>query len=439
MQTGGPAEVAGSGGGGRLQSTSNSVIPNSLCSYGYDALGRTFNRSINGSTNATNWNFDAISRITSESNALGTFGYQYVNDTTGSSYGDPRLASIAYPNGQTTKFSYLPTGLDERLQQIQNLTPSSTLLSQFNYAFDSAGQIRQWQQQQNSTNVHQSLGYDFASQLTSASNDSGSSFKTYITSSPSVPETFSITAYDASLTGTTPAGQETASYSASAGATPATIASNLAASINSTMSNIGVTASASGSSIGINTSALDATSFSAGNGTSINISSTAVYPISALVGGAPSSGDIVSVTVYSSALTGTTPPGQETASYTVASTDTPSAIASNLATNINASMSNIGVSATAQGALISIVGPPSTFSGSSSGTETVTLTADLPTVYTLSIGGTVSAGDVVSITGFSPILTGTTPVGQETASYTVLSGDTTSDIASGLATSVSVR
>ena len=90
-------------GGGMLAEVQNSVIANSNITYSYDVLGRTTNRSINGSSNSITWSYDAMSRITSEANALGTFGYSYVDDVSGSSKGTLRLSSISYPNGQVNQ------------------------------------------------------------------------------------------------------------------------------------------------------------------------------------------------------------------------------------------------------------------------------------------------------------------------------------------------
>src|SRR5262249_26779891 len=150
-------------GGGRLQSVTNSVIPNSGITYTYDALGRTTNRSINGATNSITWGYDAMSRVTSEANALGTFTYTYVDDTPGSSKGTTRLASIAYPNSQTTNFSWYNNLGDQRLQQISNLNPSSAILSQFGYTYDAAGEITQWTQQRGTnTAFNWNIGYDLA-------------------------------------------------------------------------------------------------------------------------------------------------------------------------------------------------------------------------------------------------------------------------------------
>lgn len=252
--------AGGAFGAGKVSSTANTAINNSTTTYIYDSLGRTTNRSINGPANSTTWVYDEINRVTSEVNPLGAFSYAYVDNTPGSSKGDPRLASVAYPNSQATNFSYLPNIMDQRLQQIKNLNPSAVLVSQFNYAYDPAGQIRQWQQQQNAGNAHYDYGYDTAGQLTSAQSDSGSTFNAYISGSVHAGDVVSVTAYDASLTGS--AGQETASYTVVGGDTASSIASSLASNINSAMSNISVTASASGSVITISTSPNYTTSFS---------------------------------------------------------------------------------------------------------------------------------------------------------------------------------
>ncbi|MBX9878275.1 MAG: hypothetical protein K2Y22_07430 [Candidatus Obscuribacterales bacterium] len=254
--------LAGSAfGAGKLSSTANTAINNSMTTYIYDSLGRTTNRSINGPANSTTWEYDAINRVTSEVNPLGTFNYGYLDNSPGSSKGDPRLASITYPNSQTTTFNYLPNILDQRLQQIVNANPSAVMVSQFNYAYDPAGQIRQWQQQQNAGNIHTDYDYDLAGQLTSAQSDSGSIFKAYIGGAVHAGDVVSVTAYDASLTGTVPVGQETASYTVTGGDTASSIATALASSINSTMSNISATASSSGSMVTISTSPNYTTSF----------------------------------------------------------------------------------------------------------------------------------------------------------------------------------
>ena len=155
-------------GGGMLNTVNNNVIANSATVYTYDVLGRVTNRSINGSSNSDTWTYDAMSRVTAESNVLGSFAYAYVDDAPGYSKGTTRLASVTYPGGQVTNYSWYPTLQDERLQQIANLPSSSgNAISQYNQTYDSYGQITQWQQIQNNSNLTYSPGYDQAGQLTS--------------------------------------------------------------------------------------------------------------------------------------------------------------------------------------------------------------------------------------------------------------------------------
>ena len=125
-------------GGGMLQLVHNTVIPNSDISYQYDVLGRTTNRSIDGANNSINWVYDQMSRVTSEANALGTFGYTYIDDTPGSSKGTMRLASVNYPNGQLTDFSYFDNVGDQRLKQIHNKKSGGATLSKFIYGYNPA-------------------------------------------------------------------------------------------------------------------------------------------------------------------------------------------------------------------------------------------------------------------------------------------------------------
>ncbi len=82
------------------------------------------NRTINGAANSVTWAFDALGRVTSEKNVLGTFTYGYDGVTS-------RLASVACPNGQTSSYSYLPNAQDHRLQTIHHRYPNQATLSKF--------------------------------------------------------------------------------------------------------------------------------------------------------------------------------------------------------------------------------------------------------------------------------------------------------------------
>ena len=135
--------------------------------FSYDPLGRMLNRSINGTANSTTLTFDAMSRVTSIVNPLGSFTPAYVDQGSGDK-GTTRLASMTYPNGQVTNYSYYSSTGDERLQEIQNLNSSSGVISQFDYGYDAKGEITSWKQQADSNAATRyDIGYDAAGQLSS--------------------------------------------------------------------------------------------------------------------------------------------------------------------------------------------------------------------------------------------------------------------------------
>lgn len=150
-------------GAGRLQKI-DGPLPNDDIVYTYDSLGRVLRRTINGI--ASSVVYDALGRVTSATNVLGTFGYSYVNATA-------RLAGTTAPNGTSTAFTYYNNLGDQRLQEIWNKTGSSTL-SKFNYEYNREGQITKWTQQLGSAVPRfYELGYDLADQLTSATQKDG--------------------------------------------------------------------------------------------------------------------------------------------------------------------------------------------------------------------------------------------------------------------------
>ena len=135
-------------------------LTNDTITYQYDELGRVVSRAIN-SVAATEA-YDALGRVTTETNVLGTFGYGYDGVTA-------RLASVTYPNGQTSTYTYFDHAGDDRLQTIHHKYPNASTLSKFDYTYDAAGNILTWQQQADSAapTVYQ-FGYDRADQLTAA-------------------------------------------------------------------------------------------------------------------------------------------------------------------------------------------------------------------------------------------------------------------------------
>jgi RHS repeat-associated protein len=460
-------------GGGMLATVLNSTIPNATTSYTYDALGRTTNRQINGSANSVTWNYDAMSRVTSETNVLGTFGYNYVDDISGSSKGTTRLASINYPNSQITNFSWYGTAQDERLQGITNLTPSGQTRSQFNYAYDSAGEITQWPQQNAGISpANYALGYDPAGQLVSAKSGFGSPPSPVVnqnyygydaaanrTSSQSSSiqtakiagtvtsgNTLTITVHDPALSG----GQEIVNYTVLSADTLATITTKLAAAISAdaNLQTLGVNASATSTLLKIRSTSSNITTYTSstsGGATetiTLGVSSNLVQnAIISLVGAnyQTRANDVLKINVFDSGLSG----GTVSVSYTVPSNNTAIAtVASGLASAINAnsSLSTLGVTATSASGVVSISSSSTnvtTYSSAvtptiTSGTETVTLGTNTVGNITATVGGTVNVGDVLGLTIRANPLAG----GSESISYIVPSGATTTTIATALKSAI---
>ena len=455
-------------GGGMLATATNNVIANSNITYSYDALGRTTNRSINGSSNSTTWTYDAMSRITAELNPLGNFAYNYVDNVSGSSKGTLRLSSINYPNSQTTNFSWYPNVGDQRLQQISNLNPSGATLSQFNYGYDSAGEITQWQQQQNGNNLFYNLGYDLAGQLTSAQAGSGSPLPPYaqeqyyaydlasnrtsvqstqeqtlrIGGTKTTNDVLSLIVHDAALSG----GQESVSYTVLAGDTLATIAQGLATAINTdaNLQALGVNANAHGTNTFVNMRSASSNLTTFTESTSGGATETMTFGIfkngveNASIGGSKTTADVLTISVHDPALSG----GVEAVSYTVLSGDTLTTIATGLKNAINADshLSTLGVTATSATTVVSISSISTnattyTESTSTNATETIALTANTNVPATAALAGSKTTSDVLTFSVFDSGLSG----GTQAVSYTVLSTDTLTTIATGMASAVNAN
>jgi len=150
-------------GAGQLASI-DGPLANDTVTFSYDQLGRVTNRSINGNANPTTWTFDSLGRVSSIANKLGTFSYTYVEVT-------DRVSSLTYPNGNSAMYSYFPNVQDRRLQQIRNRTNSNALISQFDYTYDTEGQILTWAKNYPGLSPAPQrfdLGYDNANQLLTA-------------------------------------------------------------------------------------------------------------------------------------------------------------------------------------------------------------------------------------------------------------------------------
>jgi RHS repeat-associated protein len=147
-------------GAGQLASVDGPLVDDTL-TYSYDALGRVTTRTINGAANTVTWTFDNFGRVATEINVLGTFTYTYDGPTT-------RLATVTYPNNQTSQYSYFPNSGDHTLQTIHHKYPDATTLSQFDYTYDAVGNVLTWRQQADATAVQWSYEYDLGDQLTAA-------------------------------------------------------------------------------------------------------------------------------------------------------------------------------------------------------------------------------------------------------------------------------
>ena len=151
-------------GGGQTASV-DGPLTNDTITYSYDELGRVTSRALNGTANTVTWSFDALGRTTNEANVLGTFTYTYDGQTN-------RIASVAYPNKQTSTYSYLPNAQDHRLQTIHHRLATGATLSKFDYTYDMVGNIQTWRQQADAAAVLWRYRYDGADQLASAVKES---------------------------------------------------------------------------------------------------------------------------------------------------------------------------------------------------------------------------------------------------------------------------
>lgn len=157
-----------SGAGSMKLLTVDGPMPNDVITYNYDPVGRLLGRSINGVVLSVV--YDALGRTTSETNALGSFAYNYLNQT-------ERLSSINFPNGQSTVLTYFDNPGDQLLKQIWNKAGNSSTLSKFDYEYNKQKQITKWTQQVGiATPAYYEFGYDLADELTSATqkNQTGS-------------------------------------------------------------------------------------------------------------------------------------------------------------------------------------------------------------------------------------------------------------------------
>lgn len=147
---------------GLLRSVASSSIPNSTISYDYDAQSR-IKQILIGTNNSVSRRYDALGRIQEETNALGTFSYEFGTAGSGSA---SHLTKIQYPNGLTTSLKYDGKSGESRLKKIIT-SSSNSVISQLEYAYDKAGQINKWDEMTDGKpSFKYSFSYDPAGQLT---------------------------------------------------------------------------------------------------------------------------------------------------------------------------------------------------------------------------------------------------------------------------------
>jgi RHS repeat-associated protein len=203
-----------------------------------------------------------------------------------------------------------------------------------------------------------------------------------------------------------------------------------------------VSASVAGQVVTINQKALKGVTFgSSVSGTpteTLTLGTNVNGNITATVGGTITPGDVLSIVVSDIRFNN----GPVTNSYKVKTGDTTTTIAAGLSSAIYANLGTVGTSLypnfvyypTYAGNVVTI-NPYQNYanviySKSVTGvpTETVTYSANFNGNTTATIGGTVTAGDVTSLTVYSAGLAG----GSKTVSYTAAGGNTLTSIATGL-------
>ncbi len=153
----------------------------------------------------------------------------------------------------------------------------------------------------------------------------------------------------------------------------------------------------------------------------------------ALVGGTKTTGDVLTIGVNDSGLAG----GASSVSYTVLSSDTLATITSGLAAAVSTSLQAIGVSAAASSTTLTLKSNSPNVTSynqetSSGATETILVGLNPNGTEPIAIGGTKTTGNVLTVVVTDAGLTG----GQESVAYTVLSADTLSTIATGIAAAI---
>ncbi|MEX1115129.1 MAG: RHS repeat-associated core domain-containing protein [Akkermansiaceae bacterium] len=142
--------------------TINGPLTDDTITRTYDTLNRLTGRQIHGSANSLTRQFDALGRLEQEINRLGTFGYEYLNQT-------HLPETVTYPDGHSTHLTYKPNNQDRRLERIEHRFANISILAAHEYGHDPQGTITTWKQERSSLDTRTwHYGYDAATRLTSA-------------------------------------------------------------------------------------------------------------------------------------------------------------------------------------------------------------------------------------------------------------------------------
>ena len=160
---------------------------NDTLSYHYDSLGRQDQLQVNaqsGTTDASTYGYDALSRLKTITNNVGVWNYAYVGNT-------GRLNTLTAPNSTVATYSY--DSLD-RLSQVQNTTSTSSLISKYAYGYTDVNHkdARSFMERTVGTQglQHVNYSYDNTNQLTAEA-------ATETSAIPSVPYVNNTYSYDA--------------------------------------------------------------------------------------------------------------------------------------------------------------------------------------------------------------------------------------------------
>lgn len=113
-------------GAGEIDTVSG-PLADSTITHGYDALGRLTGRSMTGQ--AESWAFDALGRLSTVTNPLGTF-------TPGYAGASGRVTSLSRTSGLTVNLAYDPLNSDLGLAQVETRRADASLAADITYAND---------------------------------------------------------------------------------------------------------------------------------------------------------------------------------------------------------------------------------------------------------------------------------------------------------------